>query len=887
MIGGDHGRPVIFAGWAGADPDKTATLMEEGKLPVLAEISKRGASGCLAGYAPFSCPMQWTTMATGWLPPRHGVHGWRTARGGENRLSGPADRGAPAFWNLMADHGVSCGVVDWPVSVPEPPRENLTVVSTEGKEKLPGDLEEMRVKVGDLDPGLLGLFIPRIGDVAADDPRVGTVMDLLARLYTAHNVSVRLLEGVRCLAVRYDFIGKVTDCFGAMRNDRDEEIFGGVVEAAYRVQDILLGDLWNAAGGMKEARMMVGSDLAPVGWFAIGGPGVVSGARVARGRLEDVAPTLLAMAGLPALRSMNGRVLAETLESIPPVRVSDDGEVPAAEDIKEGCETGKANDWNLGVALLALNKPAEALAPLERCYFAEPESAACAGEVARCRARLGMFVEAKRALATLEDGEMNAGRALLLAAEIALAERRSDVALEKLEAAAILTGAMIVERQRLRWQALLLESQYLKVAEEISSVLPERETEEIDLILLSHARLCLGDFRGAAEIAEGAMKLGGRSTAPYNLLGQSLERMGEFAEALRIYSEWLVLEPGQEFASQRVVALAKNPPRPLPDKFEPTLMSAKAEEWSRVRAQSLEESAQRLAAIATPDGTDAVQVRNADEREKGRVARHFGIAGAPDGFREIGMWVTVVGPERRIVAVYQLVRECGGSEDDGATVRHSVLSRWRKHPSAVEALLKIERQARADGLRRLRVQLDPESEELALWELSGFERCETREVWSFGTESRLREVTERMLEGVEDRVEPLRTEDLEAVATLCSRLALLPAGRVSEVGSFDPRISFLVRDGEQVLGVLLARVMGDGAYIEVFAKHPDAGRPLTRVTPMLLLRFRNACAELGIGMVRCIIRPDLTPGLRRLMTRSGGGLVSRFARFEKDLAGDL
>ncbi|HEV8375280.1 MAG TPA: tetratricopeptide repeat protein, partial [Candidatus Polarisedimenticolia bacterium] len=120
----------------------------------------------------------------------------------------------------------------------------------------------------------------------------------------------------------------------AMVSAEDYRRFHGVVEAFYRHQDRLLGDLIAAAD--PESLVLVLSDHGfkngagrptddppyiegkPGKWHRLYGIFMVAGAGVKPGPIDtvsllDVAPTILAMAGLPVSEQMPGRVLTEAL----------------------------------------------------------------------------------------------------------------------------------------------------------------------------------------------------------------------------------------------------------------------------------------------------------------------------------------------------------------------------------------------------------------------------------------------------------------------------------------------------------------------------------------------------------------------------------------------
>jgi len=112
-------RRWLVVGWDGASWDLILPMLEQGKLPHLASLMRRGAYGPMASFRPTLSPVLWTTVATGMPPEAHGIRGFdvpktkvekrleRLTHGGKLRrkLFNNTDRRCRALWNLLSDDG--------------------------------------------------------------------------------------------------------------------------------------------------------------------------------------------------------------------------------------------------------------------------------------------------------------------------------------------------------------------------------------------------------------------------------------------------------------------------------------------------------------------------------------------------------------------------------------------------------------------------------------------------------------------------------------------------------------------------------------------------------------------------------------------------------------
>jgi hypothetical protein len=113
-------RPVFLLGFDGIDPGLLARFENEGLLPHFAALRREGAVGAVRSTIPSISPPAWTTVATGVLPPDHGIWSFWLPSGEDprGRYVDATCRLAPAIWEDLAALGRTVGVVNVPVTSP-------------------------------------------------------------------------------------------------------------------------------------------------------------------------------------------------------------------------------------------------------------------------------------------------------------------------------------------------------------------------------------------------------------------------------------------------------------------------------------------------------------------------------------------------------------------------------------------------------------------------------------------------------------------------------------------------------------------------------------------------------------------------------------------------
>ncbi|HSF42220.1 MAG TPA: alkaline phosphatase family protein [Thermoanaerobaculia bacterium] len=364
------GRVLVLA-LDGIDPDVVDLLVSEGKLPNFEHLRRAGASGRLVSEKPLLSPIVWTTIATGKPPVRHGIGDFVAvdARTGERRPVTSRMRRVEAVWNIFSEAERSVAVVGWWATWP-PEKVRGAVVSDHaayhflfpegfaGKETGSTWPPELAEKIAPL--------LRKPGDVTAKDlapfvtvppEELGRPFDFeddlqhfrwaLATARSYRDIGLKLwreerpdlalvyIEGTDTASHLFGHLFRAQGLAGELAAQQAR--YGRAVEEMYVFADRLVGDFLAAMDDRTTLVVLsdhgfelgalpddpsVTRDLRRVsershrleGVLYLYGNGVRPGVHLEKPRILDVAPTLLAVAGLAPARDMPGRVLSEALE---------------------------------------------------------------------------------------------------------------------------------------------------------------------------------------------------------------------------------------------------------------------------------------------------------------------------------------------------------------------------------------------------------------------------------------------------------------------------------------------------------------------------------------------------------------------------------------------
>jgi tetratricopeptide (TPR) repeat protein len=367
-------RNVLVLGLDGADWGIARPLIEAGRLPNLARLTREGASAKLRTITPALSPVIWTSVATGKLPTKHGILDFlATASDGSKVPVTSTLWRARSLWSILGDGGCPVGITAWWATWPaEPVRGYMATdriayqlfkdqiaapdpsdpaAEARGKTWPPGFFTEIGplvVKPASVTDAEIGRFVDlrALGKPDADDrDRLDELRTVIAstRTYEAIGTEILKRQPRGFHAIYNESTDTAAHIFMSFRPPRRAEVddrraaaFGGVMEAVYENADRAIGRLlelvgpgWNVVvlsdHGFKhgEDRPATDSRVSKgqaadwhdrFGVLVLWGPDVRRGVRIDDASVLDVTPTILALYGLPKGADMDGRVLEEAFE---------------------------------------------------------------------------------------------------------------------------------------------------------------------------------------------------------------------------------------------------------------------------------------------------------------------------------------------------------------------------------------------------------------------------------------------------------------------------------------------------------------------------------------------------------------------------------------------
>jgi predicted AlkP superfamily phosphohydrolase/phosphomutase len=122
-------RRLLLLGLDGATFDVLLPLVEAGRLPVLAELIRRGSHATLASTIPPITPTAWTTVFTGKNPGKHGIYDFQELDPATYaRRPVHVDRHREkTLWELLGEGGRRSIVLDVPFTYPPRPLNGLMI----------------------------------------------------------------------------------------------------------------------------------------------------------------------------------------------------------------------------------------------------------------------------------------------------------------------------------------------------------------------------------------------------------------------------------------------------------------------------------------------------------------------------------------------------------------------------------------------------------------------------------------------------------------------------------------------------------------------------------------------------------------------------------------
>jgi predicted AlkP superfamily phosphohydrolase/phosphomutase/Tfp pilus assembly protein PilF len=631
---------VIVLGLDGVDPEVVDLLLSEGQLPSFAKLRQGGAYGRLRSQKPLLSPVLWTTIATGKPPLEHGISHFVAVneRTGAELPATSRMRRVKALWNILSDAGREVAVVGWWATWPAETVRGAVVSDHTCYHFLFGEgASGSRDPVGVTHPPELAAeiapLVRRPGDLGVEEAArfVDVPAEELARpfafeddlshfkwaLATAESyrrIGLRLWQTRRpdALFVYVEAPDSTSHLFGHLFRARElagelaaqQERFGRAAEEMYRYADEIVGAFLDAAD--DETTLVVLSDHG----FELGAPhedpsrardlrrvserfhrldGILylhgnrvrAGRRLDRPALLDVAPTVLALAGVPPPADMPGRVLAEALE-LPAELVATPGRVASYEGGRGGGEgapsagdaavdplvldhlralgyldaTSPKGDRNLAALHFEAGERAEALRLYERLVAEDPEDASLRASLAGVLGALGRLEEAlaqlDRAIA-LEPANPEAyhNRGVIH-------ERRGDPAAAVRDYETALRYAPDYEPSRaalVRLRGSATPPEPRTPSERLAAAIGERAREAA----------LRGDYAGALAKLDEAERIAPRFALIPHYRSNVAWLMGDRAAAIAALERALALEPENPLFRTNLARLrSQEPPAPHP-----------------------------------------------------------------------------------------------------------------------------------------------------------------------------------------------------------------------------------------------------------------------------------------------------------------------------------
>ena len=359
-----RGGRLVVLGLDALDWSIVDDLVGRGLMPNIARLTHRGVQAVEEVPAPLVSPVVWTTIGTGMPPEVHGVLDFleHDPAGGTPRPTTSASRRVPALWEMAAAAGRTTAVIGWWATYPAQAPPGGTVYSDRLTEQLLGlsspiprladppaaeaAANGLALHAADVSPGMLAPFLAvGAGELAAvlarpnawDDP-IGGLAKLVAATLTVERLTSRELDrGTDVVFAYLEGTDTVGHLFAPYRPPAlptaDPALarrFAGVVDRYYGHVDRWVGTVaarldpgdtlvvvsdHGFAWGADRPRVPAGVHTAtavlwhlPNGVFLAAGPGVQPSPTRHRMEVLDVAPSLLALAGMPRGAEMPGRV---------------------------------------------------------------------------------------------------------------------------------------------------------------------------------------------------------------------------------------------------------------------------------------------------------------------------------------------------------------------------------------------------------------------------------------------------------------------------------------------------------------------------------------------------------------------------------------------------
>lgn len=342
---------LFLLGLDGATFDVLDREMAAGRLPNFRALVERGVRAPLRTLPLDHSPVIWATISTGQPPERHGIADFTYVdpRAGKRRIFTSRDRREPTVWEILGASGREVAIVGWWNSWPAEPVTGRVVSDLLWPYPMgrpPSGLAEK--PWGTTFPeDLASALEPLVQDAAASQADVASLgcrpedWHFVAEDRTGVLWALRLLDesqpaffslylkNLDAFQHRYwKYMAPDAAEYAADRPSADDVAsFGTVIPRYYQLLDETLGRLLSRLrpgtdvivlsdhgfGPAVNAHDTDGRELSgghrPLGIFIAAGPSFASGKTIDERSVFDVAPTILALYGLPGAADMPGSAI--------------------------------------------------------------------------------------------------------------------------------------------------------------------------------------------------------------------------------------------------------------------------------------------------------------------------------------------------------------------------------------------------------------------------------------------------------------------------------------------------------------------------------------------------------------------------------------------------
>lgn len=629
-------------GWDAADWKILNPLLEDGALPVFNKLVDRGVIADMATLEPVLSPMLWNSIATGKRADKHGILGFTEVDPASKRVRPvtSTSRRTKALWNILSQNGIRTNVVGWFGGHPAEPIRGVCVsdafargcpaVPTVPWPLLPGtiwppsagpELESLRIRPQEIDAETLRLFVPRLAEIGAgaepsNPSRLPMLAGILAECFTTHAAATWVMENSQWDFMAVYYIGIDHFSHGFMNfhppkpdwvDEKDFELYRDVVNSGYRLMDLFLARLLELAGPdttvvllsdhgfhsdhLRPARIPrvptgPATQHRPIGVLAMAGEGLKQDERIYGVNLLDVAPTVLALFGLPAGEDMPGRVLIEAFAETPSLTripswdllegesgTHPPGYTAPADDYDRLIEqfvalgyidpqpenrdqaaamSRRESKWNLARVHMGAWQFEKALVILEELAADAPDRADFALALADCQLRLGLFEEAEATAAG--TAAPSAALTLLLRGRIAFERRRFRESVEYFLAAGR-AGSQAPELYVNLGLAWLKLRRWTEAEQSFANAIELDPHSASAHQGLARVQLRQGRPREAADSALASIACKHDLPASHFWLGVALARLGQFPRAIQAFETSLSFHPPLRISHRMLAAI--------------------------------------------------------------------------------------------------------------------------------------------------------------------------------------------------------------------------------------------------------------------------------------------------------------------------------------------